>query len=714
MKRKSVIIVSVLLALIFLFGIVCVVYAQLHSEEEGDIFTQTVGEFDLEGRDTMRKAGTLVLYTKEYPRNEYGYEVLVEKDTNTVIARDVILEVEEGTYILSGHGDAGRFLKKVDVGDHVKVQMNKVKVTRHLKFSNLKKIEIENEKANLLIAERQKNLMDIDMDAITAVNQELDGEIAGFNAYFDALEEGVPAETRVVNSKMRTISRLIDMKYYHTIENNIVDGRAMWHAPNGSAIAETDLDGVKTFAQRVYDMGINTVYVQTFTCGMTIYYSEYLQFQDPRMASYSYGEYGNDYLLALISECHKLGIEVHAWFNVLDAETSKRESPEEMNGKTPDYIKDEWITVDLNGSNEGHFLDPSNPEVLEFLKNVAYEILTEYDFDGISYDYIRYAESGEYEEYRDSGFTAHAIQAFSDAYNYRGRNLTRDVKNNPEIRAQWHEFKQNAINQLLKELAVFIRGIDKELVISASPFGYFDTAKSVYMQDVATWMGKGYIDVVLPMIYTDSVERFCDLAAEYDAYSKTTLQYSGLYVLYSKSTLRRNQEVIEAVKAQNISGTSFFASQNYITNRNEEWDFVYRVLSLTTHKGRAVLPTANPNEVFSAWKGQLLDRCNRIYFDKMTASDRAIVEQHVGDISVEMNNPADVCVVLDRLRLFEAAVGGFENKVAAERITSQIDYIYDILDAAISRQMIRYGYWDMETTPERPDPTTIQFAENFA
>ena len=90
------------------------------------------------------------------------------------------------------------------------------------------------------------------------------------------------------------------------------------------------------------------------------------------------------------------------------------------------------------------------------------------------------------------------------------------------------------------------------------------------------------------------------------------------------------------------------------------------------------------------------------------------MEQGIETLSVEINNPADVCIVLEALRSFETAISCFENKAVVERITSQIDYIYGILDAAISRQMIRYCYWDTELTPERPDPTKIQFTENFS
>ena len=112
MKKK--IIIIALLALVAISGVFALIYSLVREDNKGDIYTQTVGEYALDGRNVMRKANTLVLYTKEgYSRNEYGYEVLVDNATDTVIAKDVILEVTDGAYVLSGHGDAGRFLKKL-------------------------------------------------------------------------------------------------------------------------------------------------------------------------------------------------------------------------------------------------------------------------------------------------------------------------------------------------------------------------------------------------------------------------------------------------------------------------------------------------------------------------------------------------------------------------------------------------------------------------
>ena len=697
-KKKIVIIgVALILLLVIVLGVVFVANTQ-NVNQEDDIFTQVIGTIEIDLYDTTRKANSLVMYTKDYSRNQYGYEVLVDKSTNSVIAKDAWVQIKEGTYVLSGHGEAGLFLRQLDIGDTVEIYFNTVTVKRHLKNSNLRKIEIKNSEIDALIESRKSALFDMDLSSIDIINAELNDKIEDFKLYFDNLGDA-PANQKIIDQKIKVISDLIDQKYYATIEYRLVEGRAMWHRPNASAIDESTLEGVMKFAKRLYDMGINTLYVETFTCGLPIYYSELLQAQKSSMASYDYGEYGNDYLSALIGECHKLGIEVHAWVNVLDAEMPSGESPE--------YIDNEWICSDLVGNTDGKFLDASNTEVRSFLKNVILEMLNKYDLDGISYDYIRYAESGTYnDEYVDSGFTTHSIEKFSKLYNYNG-NLIEDVQNNVEIRAKWHEFKQNSINELLSELAKFIRNINPNITISASPFGQLSSAKSTYMQDVETWMDNGYIDVVLPMIYTDSVELLTGIASDFNAYKQKVLQYTGIYVLYNKSTLKRNQEIIEALGFMGIAGNSLFASQNYIKNENVEKDIVYQVLSSTTHKGRAVVPTASANDIFEAWQCQVLDRCERIYFSYMSEEEKRIVEEFFANSNTSMNDIYDISRMLDKLTSLKSQVLLFENKAVSKRISEQIDYVFDILDTSISRYLLRNGYWDMENVKERPEINKI-------
>jgi uncharacterized lipoprotein YddW (UPF0748 family) len=109
---------------------------------------------------------------------------------------------------------------------------------------------------------------------------------------------------------------------------------------------------------------------------MTTYPSDFLNYQHPRMERYSYSGY-TDYIDALIGECHKYGIEVHAWFEVLCGS--------DFEGNKPSYIKDNWMTTNLTGK-VSSFLDPTNEEVQQFLKDLVTEVVTKYDWDGISYD----------------------------------------------------------------------------------------------------------------------------------------------------------------------------------------------------------------------------------------------------------------------------------------------------------------------------------------
>ena len=661
-------------------------------------FIIEVGENKITKKNGPRTQDALVLYTKEYDRNAYGYEILVEEDTGFVIAKDAKLELKKNTFLLSGHGEAAKFIRTINVGDIVKISINNVSVTRDLYRSNLKRIELEENKVNELIYYRANHLYDIDKDELISLNKELKQAISEFEAYFDQAE----IDSRAVDRRVNYIIDLIDYKYYATLEHRAAEGRAVWHRPNGAGISETTLSGVKEFVNRLYDLGINTIYVETYWCGMTTYYSEFLGHQHPMMASYSYEEYGNDYMLALISECHKKGIEVHAWFEIL--------SPTDHYGNYPSYIDPEWMVLDLKGE-ETEFMDPSNPEVVEFLRSIILEMFTLYDFDGISYDYIRYSEAGVYGEYIDSGITDHAVSEFRSEYGYDGTDLSDDIINDLDIRENWHQFKRDNITRLLSTLTKSIRSIKPEAVISASPFGFMNQAKSIYMQDTAAWCEKGYIDVVLPMIYTENIEYLCQTVNSYKEYSDKVLIFSGIYSLYNGTTLRKGQEMTDAVNKEGVAGCALFASQNYITRNKNYSDKILRVLSTSTHEGRVVSTTANVNDIYNAWRMLFLDRIERVYSSYMTTDELDYINQFMDETGSRMKNPKDVMDILKRIDALKKRINSFTNEDVRERMTEQIDYLVNALDVSISRHLIRYGYWDVESGGERPDVYTLTFVE---
>jgi hypothetical protein len=389
------------------------------------------------------------------------------------------------------------------------------------------------------------------------------------------------------------------------------------------------------------------------------------------MKGNDYGEYGNDYILALISECHKLGIEVHAWVELLTASS--------YYGVRAPHIKQEWVYADLDGNKHG-YLDASHPEVQTYLGNVIAELVQKYDFDGVSYDYIRYDASPYQGEYDDCGFTDHAIDAFSQQHNYTGGNLAQDLQTDTNLREKWHNFKRAQITNTVKNLTQLVRNIAPDVIISASPYGYMYDAYHVYMQDIETWLQNGYLDVVLPMIYTENVDILVENAKDFDFYYDT-LQYTGISPLYNRDTILKNQQLVDAIKMLNISGVSLFASQNYIVKNDAYADHILQTMTTSTHKVQAVSPTADVHRVFSAWVNQLRDRYNRIYAEHMTTKEK----QTLDVFFQSANGATNVDQMLAIVSKLKDDAQSFSNNAVQSRVSEQAEYIYKIIFASKTR-----------------------------
>lgn len=660
MKKRILFILALILIVFILIAIAACTYRYKE-------LTVEVGTIDIDGFDKVRYADELIVYTDDVERNEYGYEILVEKESNCIIEIADTVEISDGTYVISGHGDAADFLQTLNLGDIVDIDDGTLTVERNLFSSNLKAIEFERTEVRDIISYKRENLYDLNYSEIERIEEQIEKAILDFKLYFiDPFmnEEGI-------KEKYDQAINLIDRQYYLTLEQSAVEGRGIWHRPNASAIKENDLDGVKAFVKSLKKLGINTLFVETYWRGMTTYYSDYLGVQHPRMKGKSYGEYGDDYILALISECHKEDIEVHAWVELLSG------------GGADSGIanfKEEWICSDLEG-NCSYFVDPSNPELREHLRCIIHEMLEKYEFDGISYDYIRYDETTDYGAYMDCGFTEYSVSRFSEEYGYTGNDLVNDLKDDIELRQKWHSFKQNAVTETVKCLSEYIRNKSPETIISASPYGYIDQAKSTYMQDIVAWIENGYLDLVLPMIYTENEELFSSTAREYSDISYSVLQYSGISPIYNGDTIRKNQSLVNEIKELGISGVSLFATQNYITRNSEFSEELLIAFSVFSYEGKTARPTDEADKIISAWKAMLLDRCERIYFAHMTQDEIEDILHYLSEI----NDFAAVSDVLSTLNKLRSSALSYSDSAVSDRIIYQIDYVSAILEASILR-----------------------------
>ena len=223
----------------------------------------------------------------------------------------------------------------------------------------------------------------------------------------------------------------------------------------------------------------NTVLLQTRLRGDMIYPSSIETFAES-LTGYTGRNPGYDPLAFAIEECHKRSMELHAWIVTIPAGNTRqvkllgRNSIVQKNRKICKLYKGNW------------YLDPGNPETQEYLSRIVKEITSQYDIDGIHFDYIRYPEQAD---------------NFPDKDSYRRYGKGKELR-------QW---RRDNITDIVRRLYTDIKSIKPWVKVSSSPIGkYRDTnrypsrgwnAYHVVYQDAQKWLKEGIHDALFPMMY---------------------------------------------------------------------------------------------------------------------------------------------------------------------------------------------------------------------
>ncbi len=190
-----------------------------------------------------------------------------------------------------------------------------------------------------------------------------------------------------------------------------------------------------------------------------------------------------DPLELAISEAHKRGIELHAWFNPYRAERS-------VNNYTLDashIYKEhpEWTFV--KGSLR--MLDPGIPAVQQYVTDVVMDVVNRYDIDGVHFDDYFYP----YE-----GVTLADDQATWDAWH--GSFSSR------------YDWRRNNVNTLIHMISDSIQAVKPHVKFGISPFGIYKSGQpptalgtttcydNLYC-DPVLWLQNHWIDYVTPQLY---------------------------------------------------------------------------------------------------------------------------------------------------------------------------------------------------------------------
>lgn len=227
-------------------------------------------------------------------------------------------------------------------------------------------------------------------------------------------------------------------------------------------------------------LGFNTVFFQARIKGEVFYNSDIEPWS--RIVSGKTGRSpGYDPLAFVVDECHRRGLECHAWIVSIPAGSVKQAK---LQGASAVSVRHPELCVKLKGE---WYLNPGHPLTAEYLASVAEEIAYNYDVDGIHLDYIRYPseegtfpDSDTYKEYAPEGM---------DVATWRMANISNIV---------------HTVCDVVKE-------VDEAIMVSTAPLGRYTTIEGMphvdwcctggVSQDAVQWLVEGCNDFVAPMMY---------------------------------------------------------------------------------------------------------------------------------------------------------------------------------------------------------------------
>jgi uncharacterized lipoprotein YddW (UPF0748 family) len=376
------------------------------------------------------------------------------------------------------------------------------------------------------------------------------------------------------------------------------EGRGIW-------VVRYRLNSPTTLDQIVDDAHggkFNLLFVQVHGRGDAYYCSEIV----PRSEVLDETPPEYDPLLYVLQRGHADGLQIHAWLNVLYVWPYPPPYP-----LSPQHVVNnhpEWLVVDEVGRNltqydtneraaessEGLYLDPANPLVRQYFREVCKEVTEAYDVDGIHLDFIRYPGARW-------GFNKEPVEAFMQRWGVDPRLLSVWVQNPiPErfitkelplhMRWQyyyyslWVEQKSRYVTELVRDVHQTVKSVNPQAILSAAVFPDPQVAYYAKGQDWPTWMDQGYLELIVPMAYHGDQHRVMAQMAEAKRRAQGRVVFAGLGA-WIKNPDQIRQEV-RGLKEIGVDGFSYFSYQGMM-DQDERY---IKQIKRSVHRSGASLP----------------------------------------------------------------------------------------------------------------------------
>lgn len=302
---------------------------------------------------------------------------------------------------------------------------------------------------------------------------------------------------------------------------------------------------------RIRDAQLNTVIIQTRVRGTTVFPSS-MEPWDGCLSGIPGKSPGYDPLAFAVSECHKRGLECHAWIVSLPLGKWNSKGCADMRRKYPALVK--------NIKGEG-YMNPEDVRTADYLARFCKDVTARYDIDGIHLDYIRYPED------------------------WRLTVMPQQARDN--------------ITAIVRKVYVAVKNVKPWVKVSSAPLGKYSdltrypsngwNAYNKVCQDAQAWLRMGIMDMLFPMTYFRN-NNFTPFAIDWKENSCGRMIVPGLGI-YFMDPREGNWTMSDVTREMNTTrylgeGYCFFRAKYLIKNTRGIYDFTKNIFNTTA----AVIP----------------------------------------------------------------------------------------------------------------------------
>ena len=308
-----------------------------------------------------------------------------------------------------------------------------------------------------------------------------------------------------------------------------------WPRAHSAARQQQELTDI---LDKLQQANINTVLIQARVRASTIYPST-LEPWDICLTGTAGKSPGYDPLQFCIDECHKRGMECHAWIVTIPVGKWTADGCKKLRARYPNLIK--------KIGDEG-YMDPEKSQTGDYLAQICADVTRRYDIDGIHLDYIRYPETWKLKVNRTQG--------------------------------------RPYITDIVQKIHKAVKAEKPWVKLSCSPVGKYDdisryqslgwNANTTVCQDAQGWLRTGLMDALFPMMYFQG-NHFYPFVVDWKEHSYGRMLAPGLavYMLHPREknwdldVIRREMNVL---RQQNL-GITFFRSKFFTDNVKDVYTF---------------------------------------------------------------------------------------------------------------------------------------------